>query len=408
MTIPRRSQEVFEEYEQLRRSAAAPDPLEQARALHQMAMSGTPGSDVAARQRDQIMQTFGFSHEHVSVPPKMVEQSFHDEHGNVHEAGLLHDIAQGVGNAVSWVGEGMKSPFHLMNDAVSRANENAQQQAASYGPGGQSGYLGDGWTKRMDAEFAQGAVGLGADTAVGYGALKLLGIPEKFRKGVGNIVNKVRDRGGRDSELRMRIPEGPLYNKAFPPRSTTTSPAPGNSFYHEQLKRMTDDGLIQHVLTDQAPWERNPHWPRTGPREGSVNLEIELMQGLNEIKQMLQCLCGASTNCTFMGMPHCKPGEGCCSNIDPNSFACGSCGNPAATGNHMGMALCMPGQPGCNQNYQPGSESVPQMAAEHEDWAEKTNHGQYRMPGEPVKPANPMQIAASTWVTEHSNLDSDW
>jgi len=134
-------------------------------------------------------------------------------------------------------------------------------------------------------------------------------------------------------------------------------------------------------------------------RGASVQIELDLEQDIHKIMQMLKCLCGRKCEGMFNGMPHCLPGEGCCSNYDSNSHACGSCGNPAATESFRGMALCSPGQPGCNEEYRPGSESIPQMAAEHEDWAVKTNHGQYRMPGEPIKPEAPMQMAASRVVT---------
>ena len=76
-------------------------------------------------------------------------------------------------------------------------------------------------------------------------------------------------------------------------------------------------------------------------KKASGDMEPQILQELEEIEQMLQCMCGNKCSGQFNGTPHCAPGEGCCANAQAG--ACGSCGQ-----SFNGYNVCAEGA-GCAQ-----------------------------------------------------------
>ena len=93
------------------------------------------------------------------------------------------------------------------------------------------------------------------------------------------------------------------------------------------------------------------------------------------------CGCGQPTAGKFNGMPHCIPGTGCSGGVGQDG--CCSCGDENAAGTFHGEAVCAPGQ-GCNNHWQPGvgrkwnpsMETPSEKIADHDNWAQSTNHGE--------------------------------
>ena len=93
------------------------------------------------------------------------------------------------------------------------------------------------------------------------------------------------------------------------------------------------------------------------------------------------CGCGQPTAGKFNGMPHCIPGTGCSGGVGQDG--CCSCGDENAAGTFHGETVCAPGQ-GCNNHWQPGvgrkwnpsMETPSEKIADHDNWAQSTNHGE--------------------------------
>jgi len=97
------------------------------------------------------------------------------------------------------------------------------------------------------------------------------------------------------------------------------------------------------------------------------DMEPQILEELQEIEQMMQCMCGASCKGQFNGTPQCAPGEGCAAGATPG--ACGQCGQ-----SFQGHDVCSC-KGGCGVQWSPTDESVANKVEDHDKWAAETNHG---------------------------------
>jgi len=304
------------------------------------------------------------------------------------EARLAHDpgtfqqaidmVPRAIGDVSSWVGDAAHAVGRGLHHMINGADRPDTYQGISdngspiYGP--------------SFGTMADRLAEIGIDSAVGYGAWKA-------RKGVGNAIKGV---GNAVKGVGKTIEHAPILHKE------TRGDVPVVKMVRNQL------GLDAQ------------HGPKG--RRSNVNLEMGIMEGLQQITQMLKCICGSECQEKFNGMPHCTPGQGCCSNAVHGSDACGSCGNPEAAGSFHNMTICAPGQgcnedyknnndnllglinsmgckcgagcklgQGCTKNWAPTDETPNEKIQDHDDWASATDHGKYDMPG-PKKPLPP-----TTW-----------
>jgi len=141
--------------------------------------------------------------------------------------------------------------------------------------------------------------------------------------------------------------------------------------------------------------------PMLSSKQAGSAMEMEILNQVKDVPRLLEmiletlCRCGLPTAGKFNGMPHCVPGSGCADNValsatNPTGDNCCSCGNPNCSGSFHGQPICAPGQ-GCNDHWDsekgarrwnPIMESPAEKIADHDNWASKTNHGEFEMPEE--------------------------
>jgi len=233
-----------------------------------------------------------------------------------------------------------------------------------------------------------------------------------YNKGKGNL-------GADDGKENISKPKStePVATKPMPPQTENAKFRVPSTVIPISVQQ----GPSGNAGTTQTPYvvPKGPVVPDTVPPEWAPLKEPALaskranplMQLVEKLESMI-CGCGQKAHSMFNNMPHCTPGEGCCSNSTQNSDNCGSCGDPSAAGTFHGMSICAPGQ-GCNKGFMGTGETLPEILkhnSEHDDWAAKTNHGQFAMPGESNKPEAPLGLAASkisTWITAHEHDGDD-
>ena len=246
-----------------------------------------------------------------------------------------------------------------------------------------------------------------------------------YNKGKGNLGND----GEKTPKSTGPTPTMPMPPQAQDVKSPTPSPTvpisvqqgPAGNAGTTETPYITPKAP---VVPDTVPPEWAPHREPAfvSKMESALAPEMELalaskranplMQLVEKLESMI-CGCGQKAHSMFNNMPHCTPGEGCCSNSTKDSDDCGSCGDPSAAGTFHGMSICAPGQ-GCNKGFMGTGETLPEILKhneEHDDWAAKTNHGQFAMPGEGNKPEAPLGLAASkisTWVTASKHTAGQW